>query len=305
MKNFQDKVVVITGAGSGFGREFALKAARLDMKVVLADIQENTLYFIREDLEDLGVEVLAMQCDVRHSEQVQALADASMQRFGAVHVVFNNAGVCSAGLIWEHSQADWDWVMGVNLGGVIHGVRIFTNLMLECAKQDPHYEGHIVNTASMAGFLSTPLSSIYNTSKHAVIALTECLYQDLKLVNAPISASVLCPYFVPTGISQSGRNRPQEFPESAVTPSQMAAQYMIEKAIISSKVSARDIANLSFDAIENDQFYIYSHPASLGIVKDRMDEIVRQANPGDPYKTAPHIRKMLLDKMAETSLIKK
>lgn len=301
MKTFEGRVAVITGAGSGFGREFALKAARLKMKVVLADVQENSLYFIREDLEDQGAEVLAVQCDVSDRNQVQALADAAMARFGAVHVVFNNAGVSSAGLIWEHSHEDWEWVMGVNVWGVIHGVRIFTNLMFECAKRDPDYEGHIVNTASMAGFLSTPLSSIYDTTKHAVVAISECLYQDLLLVNAPIHTSVICPYFVPTGISQSARNRPANLPAGELTASQKAAQFMIERAIVSSKVSARDIANLTFEAIEKEQFYIYSHPGALGLVKDRMDDILKQQNPGDPYKTAPHIRTMLLNKMAENA----
>ncbi len=299
MKTFEGRVAVITGAGSGFGREFALKAAKLKMKVVLADVQENSLYFIREDLEDQGVEVLAVQCDVSKKEQVQALADAAMARFGAVHLVFNNAGVCSSGLIWEHSHEDWEWVVGVNMWGVIHGVRIFTNLMFECAKIDPTFEGHIVNTASMAGFLTTPLSSVYDTTKHAIVALTECLYQDLRLVDAPINCSVICPYFVPTGISQSVRNRPANLPQGELTASQKAAQFMIERAIVSSKVSARDIANLTFDAIANDQFYIYSHPGALGLVKDRMDDILKQQNPGDPYKTAPHIRTMLVNKMAE------
>jgi NAD(P)-dependent dehydrogenase (short-subunit alcohol dehydrogenase family) len=298
MKNFQDKVAVITGGASGLGREFAKRAAGLGMKLVLADVQQDALDATRAELEGEGAQVLAMLCDVRKGEQVQALADATMARFGAVHLVFNNAGVGSGGLIWENSEADWEWVLGVNLWGVIHGVRIFTKLMLECARDDAQYEGHIVNTASMAGLLNAPTMGVYNVSKHAVVSLSETLYQDLQLVQAPIGASVLCPYFVPTGISQSHRNRPEDVKMTGgPTASQKAAQAMTVKAVESGKVSAADVAQISFDAIRDGQFYIYSHPGALGNVGERMDEIVKGLNPGDPYKAAPHIRDMLRAKM--------
>lgn len=298
MKNFKDKVAVITGGASGLGREFANKAADLGMHLVLADVQQDALDQARDELAARGVQVLAMPCDVRKGEQVQALADAAMARFGAVHLVFNNAGVGSGGLIWENSEADWEWVLGVNLWGVIHGVRIFTRLMLDCAKRDPAFEGHIVNTASMAGLLNAPTMGVYNVSKHAVVSLTETLYHDLQLVEAPIGASVLCPYFVPTGISQSHRNRPEDVKMTAgPTASQMAAQAMTVKAVESGKVSAADVAALTFDAIAAGQFYIYSHPGALGNVAERMDEIVHQRNPSDPYKATPHIRDMLRAKM--------
>jgi NAD(P)-dependent dehydrogenase (short-subunit alcohol dehydrogenase family) len=300
MKNFNDKVAVITGGASGLGREFANQAAERGMKVVLADVQQNALDQARTELEARGVEVLAMLCDVRKGEQVQALADATMQRFGAVHLVFNNAGVGSGGLIWENSEADWEWVLGVNVWGVIHGVRIFTRLMLECAARDPAFEGHIVNTASMAGLLNAPTMGVYNVSKHAVVSLSESLYHDLQLVEAPIGASVLCPYFVPTGISQSHRNRPRDVKMTAgPTASQMAAQAMTEKAVESGKVSAADVAQITFEAIGAGQFYIYSHPGALGNVAERMDDIVHQRNPSDPYKAAPHIRDMLRAKMKQ------
>ncbi|RSZ60948.1 SDR family oxidoreductase [Massilia atriviolacea] len=298
MKNFQDKVAVITGGASGLGREFAKRAAGLGMKLVLADVQQDALDATRAELEGEGAQVLAMICDVRKGEQVQALADATMARYGAVHLVFNNAGVGSGGLIWENSEADWEWVLGVNLWGVIHGVRIFTKLMLDCAKDDPQYEGHIVNTASMAGLLNAPTMGVYNVSKHAVVSLTETLYQDLQLVEAPVGASVLCPYFVPTGISQSHRNRPEDVKMTGgPTASQKAAQAMTVKAVESGKVSAGDVAQITFDAIRDGQFYIYSHPGALGNVGERMDEIVKGINPGDPYKAAPHIRDMLRAKM--------
>ena len=298
MKNFNGKVAVITGAASGLGLEFANRAAALGMQLVLADVDQDGLDKARAELEGGGATVLAMPCDVRKGVQVQALADAAMAQFGAVHLVFNNAGVGSGGLIWENSEADWEWVLGVNLWGVIHGVRIFTPLMLECAARDPSFEGHIVNTASMAGLLNAPAMGVYNVSKHAVVSLSETLYHDLQLVGAPIGASVLCPYFVPTGISQSHRNRPLDVKMTAgPTASQVAAQAMTSKAVESGKVSAFDVARLTFEAIADGQFYIYSHPAALGNVAERMDQIVHQRNPSDPYKAAPHIRDMLRAKM--------
>jgi NAD(P)-dependent dehydrogenase (short-subunit alcohol dehydrogenase family) len=298
MKNFKDKVAVITGGASGFGREFANIGARLGMKLVLADVQQDALDRAKTELEAQGVQVLALLCDVRKAEQVQVLADATMARFGAVHLVFNNAGVGSGGLIWENSQADWEWVLGVNLWGVIHGVHIFTPLMLECAKSEPGYEGHIVNTASMAGLLNAPTMGVYNVSKHAVVSLSETLYHDLKLVEAPIGASVLCPYFVPTGIHQSHRNRPGDVKgEAKPTASQRAAQAMSEKAVSSGKVSAAEVAEWTFDAIRNDRFYIFSHPNALGNVQKRMEDIVTQRNPSDPYEAAPQVREMLQAKL--------
>lgn len=298
MKNFQNKVAVITGGASGFGREFANIGARLGMKLVLADVQQDALDKAKQELEKQGAEVMAMRCDVRHTADVEALADATMARFNAVHLLFNNAGVGIGGLVWENTQADWDWVLGVNLWGVIHGVRIFTPLMLGCANKDSSYEGHIVNTASMAGLLNAPTMGVYNVSKHAVISLSESLYQDLKLIDAPIGASVLCPYFVPTGISQSHRNRPDNLKNNArPTASQLAAQAMSDKAVTSGKVSAAQVADWTFDAIRDDKFYIYSHPGALGGVQNRMEDIVMQRNPGDPYQAVPHLREMLRAKL--------
>ena len=298
MKTFQDKVAVITGGASGLGREFANVAAQLGMQLVLADVQRDALERAKAELEAQGASVLAVICDVRKGEQVQALADAAMEKFGAVHLLFNNAGVGSGGLIWENTQADWEWVLGVNLWGVIHGVRIFTRLMLACAQQDAAYEGHIVNTASMAGLLNAPAMGVYNVSKHAVVSLSETLYHDLQLVEAPIGASVLCPYFVSTGISQSHRNRPDDVRMSErPTASQLAAQALTDKAVTSGKVSAAQVAQMTFDAIRDGQFYIYSHPGALGNVQARMEEIVGQKNPGDPYQAAPQVREMLRAKM--------
>jgi NAD(P)-dependent dehydrogenase (short-subunit alcohol dehydrogenase family) len=299
MNDYKGKVAVITGGASGFGLEFARVGAARGMKLVLADVQQDALDSARAELEAAGAEVLAMHCDVRTAEAVQALADATMARFGAVHLLFNNAGVGAGGLIWENTQADWEWVLGVNLWGVIHGMRIFTPLMLACAQKDPSYQGHIVNTASMAGLLNAPTMGIYNVSTHAVVSLSESLYQDLKLVDAPIGASVLCPYFVPTGISHSHRNRPDDVQNAPAPPtaSQRAAQAMSEKAVSSGKVSAADVAGMTFEAIDAGQFYIYSHPQALANVQQRMEEIVTIRNPGDPYAAVPHIRDMLRSKL--------
>lgn len=298
MEEFRDRVAVITGGASGFGHEFARRGAQLGMKLVLADVQQDALDRVKAELEAQGAQVLAMRCDVRHAAEVQALADATMSRFGAVHLVFNNAGVGSGGLIWENTEADWEWVLGVNLWGVIHGVRIFTPLMLACAQKDPSYQGHIVNTASMAGLLNAPTMGVYNVSKHAVVSLSESLYHDLQLVEAPIGASVLCPYFVPTGISQSHRNRPSDV-QNAVKPtvSQLAAQAMSDKAVSSGKVTAQQVAEWTFEAVSNDRFYIFSHPGALGNVQTRMEDIVQQRNPSDPYAAAPQVRDMLREKL--------
>jgi NAD(P)-dependent dehydrogenase (short-subunit alcohol dehydrogenase family) len=298
MKTFKDKVAVITGGASGLGREFALKAASLGMKLVLADVQRDALDRTVEELKQQGASVIGLMCDVRKAEQVQALADATMAEFGAVHLLFNNAGVGSGGLIWENTEADWEWVLGVNLWGVIHGVRIFTPLMLAGAAKDPGYEGHIVNTASMAGLLNAPTMGVYNVSKHAVVSLSETLYHDLQLVDAPVGASVLCPYFVPTGISQSHRNRPDDVKMTqGPTASQLVAQAMTDKAVTSGKVTATEVAQATFDAIAAGQFYIYSHPGALQGVQDRMEEIVHQRNPSDPHKATPHVSEMLKAKM--------
>ena len=298
MKDFQNKTAVITGAASGFGREFARVGALRGRKLVLCDVQDEGLAEAARELTDAGAEVLAQRCDVRHGAEVEALAKAAMARFGAVHLLFNNAGVGSGGLIWENTEADWQWVLGVNLWGVIHGIRIFTPLMLESARTDPRFEGHIVNTASMAGLLNAPTMGVYNASKHAVVSISETLYHDLALIEAPIGASVLCPYFVPTGIHQSHRHRPADVKMSAPpTPSQRAAQSMSDKAVTSGKVSAAEVAARTFEAVAAGEFYIYSHPGALTPVRVRAEDIVTPRNPSDPFAESPHVRDLLRAKL--------
>jgi NAD(P)-dependent dehydrogenase (short-subunit alcohol dehydrogenase family) len=259
------------------------------MNVVLVDVQKDALDTVCAELQAMGAAVMARRVDVAHGGQMQALADDVFAQWGAPHLVFNNAGVAAGGLVWENTEADWDWVLGVNLKGVVHGVRLFTPMMLQAAKADPTWHGHMVNTASMAGLLTPPNMGIYNVSKHAVVALTETLYQDLQLVSSQIGASVLCPYFVPTGISQSQRNRPAQSPTDAPTASQRIGQAMSEKAVGSGKVSAEDVAQMVFDAVAADRFYIYSHPKALGNVRLRMDAILNGDNPPDPFAERPEI----------------
>jgi NAD(P)-dependent dehydrogenase (short-subunit alcohol dehydrogenase family) len=289
IKDFKGKTAVLTGAGSGFGLECARIGARLAMNLVLVDVQQDALDKAEAEMKAAGVQVLARKVDVSSAPQMEALAQAVQERFGAPHFVFNNAGVGSGGLVWENSVKDWEWVLGVNLWGVIHGVRLFTPMMLAAAKADPKWQGHIVNTASMAGLLTPPNMGIYNVSKHAVVSLSETLYQDLRLVTDQVGASVLCPYFVPTGISQSHRNKPGELADEKPTRSQMIGQAMSDKAVGSGKITAAEVAQKVFDAIAADQFYIFSHPKALGNVQSRMEAIVQAHNPPDPFIARPEI----------------
>jgi NAD(P)-dependent dehydrogenase (short-subunit alcohol dehydrogenase family) len=291
INDFKNKTAVLTGAGSGFGLECARIGAKLGMNLVLADVQQDALDKATAEMTALGAQVLPFKLDISKSAEVEAMGEAVFKRFGAPHFVFNNAGVGAGGMIWENTLKDWEWVIGVNIMGVAHGVRVFTPMMLEAAKKDPAYQGHIVNTASMAGLLNAPNMGVYNVSKHAVVSLSETLYQDLKLVTDQISASVLCPFFVPTGISQSHRNRPDEFKQSGVKPtkSQLIGQAMNDQAVGKGKVSAADVAQKVFDAVHTGQFYVYSHPKSIGSVQMRLEDIMQQRNPTDPFAHKPEI----------------
>ena len=293
--SWQGRTAVITGAASGFGLETARLAARQGMNVVMADVLDEPLAAAVKEIEALGAQVLPFRCDVRHAAEIEALGAATLARFGAPHLVFNNAGVGAGGLIWEHTARDWDWVMGVNVMGVAHGVRVFTPMMLAAEKADPAFSGHIVNTASMAGLVNMPNMGVYNVSKHAVVSLSETLYQDLKLVSERVHAHVLAPYFVPTGIAHSERARPGDAQEDGrkATTSQRVAQGLIEKAVAGGRVTAADVAQLVFDALQADRFYIYSHPKALAQVTTRAEDIVARRNPSDPYRERPELGEQL------------
>ncbi len=289
ISDFRNKTAVLTGAGSGFGLECARIGAKLGMHLVLADVQQDALDRAVAEMEAAGARVLGMRVDVSKAVQVEALGAATLARFGAPHFVFNNAGVGSGGLIWENSLQDWEWVIGVNLMGVAHGIRVFTPMMLAAAEKDAAFQGHIVNTASMAGLLNAPNMGIYNVSKHAVVSMSETLYQDLALVTDQISASVLCPFFVPTGISESHRNRPEGTQAARPTRSQMISQAMSDKAVSSGKVSAAEVAQKVFDGVGANQFYIYSHPKSIASVQVRMEDMLLSRNPTDPFAHKPEL----------------
>ena len=299
ISNFKNKTAVLTGAGSGFGLECARIGAKLGMNIVLVDVQQDALdkatAEIATEAAKQGGQVMSFRLDISKAAEVEAMGQAVFANLGAPHFVFNNAGVGAGGLIWETTIKDWEWVLGVNVMGVAHGVRVFTPMMLEAAKKDPAYQGHIVNTASMAGLLNAPNMGVYNVSKHAVVAMTETLYQDLKLVTDQVSASVLCPFFVATGISQSHRNKPGEFVtgNDKPTKSQLIGQAMSDKAVGSGKVSAADVAQKVFDAIADDQFYIYSHPKALASVQTRMEDVVQIRNPTNPFAGKPEIGEAL------------
>jgi NAD(P)-dependent dehydrogenase (short-subunit alcohol dehydrogenase family) len=285
MKDFAGRTAVITGAASGLGREFARRAHALGMKLVLADIEPDALNAVTAELGEDGASVIGEAVDVSRAEEIQHLADRAFRAFGAVHLLFNNAGVGSGGLLWENSEADWRWVLGVNLWGVVHGIRHFVPRMI--AAGEP---GYIVNTASVAGLLSAPNMGVYNVSKHAVVALTETLYHDLQLAQAKLGVSLLCPAYVPTGIARSHRNRPADLKADAPTASQRMAQAAITKAVEGGKLSAAEVARLTFEAIETDRFYVMSHPQILPTVQLRFDDILQQRNPSDPFLTKPQLR---------------
>ncbi len=282
MKDFAGKVAVITGAGSGFGREFARLGAKLGMKLVLVDIQADALAAVEAELQ--GTEILIQRADVSKADEMAALADAAYARFGQVNLLFNNAGVASGGYVWENSQADWDWVLGVNVWSVIHGVRLFVPRMI--AQGD---ECHVINTASVAGFLSPARLGIYCVSKHAVVTLSETLYQDLRDAGAKVGVTCLCPAFVPTGIADSERNRPAALrsPQNTPTPSQMQAAANARKAVASGKISAEAVAAMTFDCIRENKFYCLPHKRILGGVALRLQDIIAGRNPTDPMRYAP------------------
>ncbi|HEX7841249.1 MAG TPA: SDR family oxidoreductase [Kofleriaceae bacterium] len=293
MKSFTGKTAVITGAASGFGLEVSRIAAAKGMAIVMADVQQDALDRAAAEITALGAQVLPYRLDVSNADAVETMGAATRARFGVPHFVFNNAGVGGGGLVWEVSLRDWEWVLGVNVMGVVHGVRVFTPMMLEAARADRGYEGHIVNTASMAGLLTPPNMGVYNVSKHAVVALSETLYHDLALVTDQVRASVLCPYFVPTGITRSERNRPDDLKDGKPTRSQLVARAMSDKAVSSGKVTAATVAQFVFDALAERRFYIYSHPHALGNVQTRMEDIVAGKNPSDPFVQRPEVGEAL------------
>ena len=276
MKEFKDKVAVITGGASGLGLEIARLAARKGMKLVLSDIEERALKQTELEFADQGVDVLSARTNVAIAEDVEQLAEKTMERFGAVHLLFNNAGVALNKTAWETSVADWEWVLGVDLWGVIHGVRVFTPIMLR--QNSP---SHIINTASVAGMLSTQGMAAYNVAKHGVVTLSETLYHDLKRRAANIDVSVLCPAWVNTAIWDSARNRPEDLQNSVERKGEddIKLEESARHAIQSGKVTAPMVAEIVFAAIEANQFYILTHPKIKKWVGLRVEDILQDRQP--------------------------
>lgn len=276
MKSFKDKVAVITGGASGIGFGLAEHAVSLGMKVVLADIEAKALQAAADKLKARGGAVLAVQTDVSDAASMDNLCAQTLAEFGGVHLLCNNAGVGGGGCLWELDTDYWQWVLGVNLWGVIHGVRVFTKHMLAQG------EGHIVNTASIAGLMSAPGTGPYTVSKHAVVALSETLYGELRNANTGVSVSVLCPSFVDTKIYAAERNRPLE--ESVKNdPKRVEEQKVIEElgaSFFSTALAPAKVASLVFDAVAANRFYVLTHPqGSLQQVEKRMKTIMEGGNP--------------------------
>jgi NAD(P)-dependent dehydrogenase (short-subunit alcohol dehydrogenase family) len=276
MKEFKDKVALVTGAASGIGFALADRFASVGMKVVLADLEEQALALAERSLKAKGAPVLALKVDVSKADEVERLAEAAYAKFGAVHVLCNNAGVGLGGLTWEHSVADWEWVLGVNLWGVVHGIRTFVPRMIAQGT-----EGHVVNTASVAGLITSPYMSVYGATKHAVVAMTESLKMDLDVTGSKISASVVCPGFVATRISDSSRNRPPS-PKTAQAAAETSQQAMIRELArqqVSAGLKPSEVAEMVLEAIRDDRFYVLTHPRFRKLIRLRMENILEGGTP--------------------------
>jgi NAD(P)-dependent dehydrogenase (short-subunit alcohol dehydrogenase family) len=271
MEDLQGKVAVITGGASGIGRAVADRAGAEGMKIVLGDIEDGPLKQAVGELTSAGADALGVVTDVADVASVQALRDRALDRFGAVHLVHNNAGIGLGGPIWEVTEEDWRWIIGVNLWGVIHGVATFTPLLIEQG------EGHIVNTASIAGLIAAPFLGPYNATKQAVVALSETLFKDLQAVGSTVGVSVLCPGFVQTRIAESERNRPDWAPGRDLEGAEAlrgVVQNMVDGGIAPAAVADRVI-----DAVRTNTFYILTHPELDVALTTRFDDIVQGRQP--------------------------
>jgi len=286
MKELKGKVAVITGAASGIGRGIAERCVNEGMKTVLADIDDADLAKAETELKTLGGTVLSVRTDVSKRADVEQLARQTLDAFGQVHLLFNNAGVGAGGSPWEATWNDWEWVIGVNLWGVIHGVKVFTPLMLA-----QNVECHMVNTASAAGLVVGGASAPYSATKHAVVALSESLYLTLQRRSALVKVSVLCPGLVRTNIINSEHHRPAGLQNEPVemTP-EMRAGLNLFKAAIEAAMPPLRVADMVFDAIRTGQFYVLTHPEWIEVIQMRTDNLLRLENPRDP---APTIVKLI------------
>jgi NAD(P)-dependent dehydrogenase (short-subunit alcohol dehydrogenase family) len=274
MREFRDRVAVVTGAASGIGRALAERLAAEGMKIVLADVEEARLREADEALRAAGARTLAVPVDVSRAEQVEDLAERAFSEFGGVHVLCNNAGVIAAGLSWEAPLSDYEWMLGVNLWGVVHGVRSFVPRMLASGE-----EGHVVNTASMAGVTTMPFASIYHMTKHAVVAYSECLYHELAIAGGRLSVSVLCPEVIDTRIAEAGRNRPAALQEQEpLTPqAEVVMKTLVERT--HTGLPPERMAERVLQAIRDERFYILSEDAWRRACNLRLDDVREGRNP--------------------------
>ena len=280
MKSFENKVAVITGGASGLGLAMAKRFGTEGMKIVLADIEEEPLQIATSELKKMGIDALGIPCDVSKGEDVERVAQQTIEHYKSIHIVCNNAGVAPSGIIWEHSTKDWEWAMGPNVWGVIHGIRVFTPILLSQKE-----EGHIINTASVAGLMSFNGMGLYCTTKHSVVTMTECLHHDLTSVCDNVRCSVLCPAYVPTGIADSERNRPQDLKDERIkSEDEIKLEDNLKKAVESGKISADDVANRVLEAIQKKEFYILTHPKIKPAIETRFQDILTERLPVDTSK---------------------
>jgi NAD(P)-dependent dehydrogenase (short-subunit alcohol dehydrogenase family) len=276
MEQFKDRTAVVTGAASGMGRSMAERFASEGMRVVLADVEEQPLRAFEEHLLERGVQAIAVQADVRKLDAIQELERRAVDAFGNVHILVNDAGVGAGGLTWQTTNDDWEWTLGVNLWGVIHGLRTFLPRMIEHGE-----EGHVVNTASMAGLVAGPFMAPYNVSKFGVVALSETVYQELLMTGSKIGVSVLCPGFVNTNIGESARNRPPELAETADVPDDPQAREAFRQLLLSG-MPPDDVAEKVLDAVRTRRFYILTHPEMKPVIQERMGNILDEKPPPSP-----------------------
>jgi NAD(P)-dependent dehydrogenase (short-subunit alcohol dehydrogenase family) len=272
MDDFAGRVAVVTGAASGIGRGLARHAASEGMRVVLADVEAPALEDAVADVRHLGADAVGIRTDVSRAEEVQALADQTFERFGAVHLLCNNAGVFQAGVVWQRTQADWDWVMGVNVWGILHGIRAFVPRLLEQGT-----DAHIVNTASMAGLISVAYSGPYVVSKFAAAALTECLAHDLRAQGSTIGVSCLVPGLVDTRIADSTRNRPDEPPSEVTAPDHHFVADVLKQHTSTGGRPPDEVAEIVFDAVRARQFWIPTTDGFEPLVRNRYDALLDRA----------------------------
>ena len=276
MKDFAGRVAVVTGGASGIGRAMADRFAAEGMKIVLADIEQAALDRAETEIRTSGATVTSKRTDVSRAEDVEALAKFAVDTFGAVHILCNNAGVGMGGTSWQMTVKDWEWMIGVNLWGVIHGIRTFVPIMI--AQGD---DCHVVNTASGAGLHTRPFLGMYAATKHAVVALSEAMYHELKLTGTRVGVSVLCPAVVNTRIGESERNRPQAMTNEgpAGNPAQMAAMEQAFRAALAAGLAPADVAAAVLEAIRDERFYILTHEETKGRVRAKMEDILGGGNP--------------------------